>query len=175
VGLLAALLLVASALASIPAPARAACEQNWSSWTHPDKDVNGGWAPGVGYRAYSVGVGSYLRRCGGKTFAHHAIYFDTRAFPWGYKFMFSISTRRSDGVWRRVTKDGAGIFSFEGRQKVQEIILRQARFTPRGMRLTRVEVRHCACSLGSGAIPAASTLRGIYRSFRGPSAHPGPG
>jgi hypothetical protein len=166
---------MAGVLASLPAPALARCEQNWSAWAHPKKDVNGTWAPGVGYRAYSVGMTSYLRRCGGKTFVRHGLYFDTRAFPWGWKFMFAISTRRSDGAWRRVTKDGAGIFSFDGRQKIQEILLRQTRFTPGSTRLTRVEVKHCACSLGSGAIPASSTLKGNYVPFYGPSAGPGPG
>jgi hypothetical protein len=160
------------ALACWPGAASAACEQNWSQWAHTKKDVNWGWAPGVGLRSYSVSIASYLRRCNGKSLIRHGLYWDTRNFPWGYTFMFAVSTRRSDGVWRRVKKDGAGIFSFEGRQKIQEILLGQTRYTPGRTAITRVEVRHCACSPASGAIPKSSTLKGTYELFNGPYASP---
>jgi hypothetical protein len=170
--LIALLTAVLGALA--PSAASAACGNPYW-WANPNKDTHGGWAPGVGFRAYSVGIASYVSKCsGGWVRARHGVYIDTRAFPYGYKFMFSVSTRRSDGVWKRVrSKSGASIFLLSGKQEIQEVLLYQRRYTPRGMRLTDVHVRHCACSIGSGAIPVGSTLKGQYKRFYGPEASPG--
>jgi hypothetical protein len=160
--------------AAVPAVASAACG-NYSWYAVPKKDVHAGWAPGVGLRTYSLGIASYVQRCsGGWMRVRHGIYIDTRGFPYGYTFQFAISTRRSDGVWKRVTsKKGASIFQVSGKQEVQEVLLYQRRYTPRGMRLTDVHVKHCACSIGSGALPIGSTLKGIYKRYYGSEASPG--
>lgn len=135
-------------------------------------DRHGGWAPGVGARVYTVFVNSYLQRCGRNvTRARHQIYFDTRAFPYGYRFSFSIKTRRSDGRWLAVTSRGWPIFTVSGRRRIQEVILPQLRTTYPPAHLTHVHVRHCACTLGGG-VPVASTLRAAYRPFGGPQASP---
>lgn len=170
--------LAAAALvaASLPKDASGASCGEPTTYAIPKKDRNVGWAPGVGLRAYSVGIASYLQPCGSRvTRARHQLYFDTRAFPHGYKFMFTVSTRRSDGRWQAVkSRSGASIFQFSGKREIQEVIVYQRRSTPGGLRLTRVHVKHCACSLGSGAVPASSTLKGIYKPYSGPEANPQP-
>jgi len=134
--------------------------------------VNWGGANDVGAKPYTVTVQSYLSRSHGKLVIDHNVYVNTSAFPWGYTFMFSIRTRRSDGVWRKVRKGGAGIFSFDGRKKIQWLHLRQTRYTPGRTSITRVEVTHCACSLGSGAAPIWSTVGANFGLYRGPTVRP---
>jgi hypothetical protein len=168
--------LAALLCAVAPSAASAACGSPYW-WANPNKDTHGTWVPGVGLRVYSVGIASYVSKCSGNWLrARHGVYIDTRAFPYGHKFLFSVSTRRSDGVWKRVrSKSGASIFSLSGKREIQEVLLYQRRYARRGMRLTDVHVRHCACALDSGALPIGSTLKGKYKRFYGPEASPGPG
>jgi hypothetical protein len=157
---------------SVPAGASARCSYGWKWLASSKKDPNSTWAPGVGFRAYAVSVASYVTDCGSYVRAEHNIYIDTRAFPYGWKFWLSVSSRRSDGVWRRVKKGKATIFEIEGHQKIQEIRFRQKRYTPGRTRLTRVHVRHTASTPSSGAIPTGSTAKAKYQRYYGPEAKP---
>jgi hypothetical protein len=124
-----------------------------------------------GWRSYSVGIGSYLQRCGGYVYARHQIYIDTRNLPYGHKLWITVSTERSDGKWARA--HNRPILEVTGRQKIEEIILYQRRGVGGGLEVTRVHVRHSATPPGSGAlIPFGSTLKGVYRPWNGPEASP---
>jgi hypothetical protein len=127
-----------------------------------------------GWRSYSIGLSSYLRRCGGYVYARHCLYIDTRNLPYGHQVWFTVSTQRSDGKWARAHT--APILSISGRQKIQEVCLRQRRgvvVAGRQLAITQVHVRHTATTPGDGAlIPRGSTLKGVYKPYNGPEAKP---
>lgn len=167
-----ALTITASVLA--PMSASAACGPFFGKALGSDKNV--GVAPNQGARVYTLSINSYLQRCAKNTTrARHQIYIDTRAFPYGAKFMFSISTRNNKGRWQAVRKGKASIFSVTGKQKIQEFILYQRRTTKPGTQFQSVRVRHCACNIGNGSFPIGSTLNANYTRYNGPEAKPGPG
>lgn len=159
-------------LAGSSQAAAARCDAPIFAAARPDKDsvapipiAENGW------RSYSVGIGSYLQRCGGYVYARHQIYVDTRNLPYGHKYWITVSTQRSDGKWARSHR--RLILEFTGHQRIEEIILRQRRGIGGGLSVTRVHVRHTATPPNSGAIwPLGSTLKGIYKPWNGPEASP---
>lgn len=151
--------------------ASAACGSFFAQALGSDKNV--GIAPNQGTRVYTLSINSYLQRCSGQTTrARHQIYIDSRAFPYGAKFMFSIATRNNKGRWQAVRKGKASIFTVTGKRKIQEFILYQRRTTKPGTQFQRVRVKHCACNIGNGSAPIQSTLNATYKPFYGPEAGP---
>ncbi|GAA0384558.1 hypothetical protein Acor_47660 [Acrocarpospora corrugata] len=124
-----------------------------------------------GWRSYSLGTVSYLRRCGGYVYAQHQVYIDTRNLPYGHKLWITVSTRRSDGVWAR--SHNAALVEVTGRQRIEEVILQQRRGVGGGLSVTDIHVQHTATTPGSGAlVPRSSTLKGVYGPWNGPEASP---
>jgi hypothetical protein len=124
-----------------------------------------------GWRSYSVGAASYLRRCGGYAYANHQIYIDARNLPYGHKVWLTVSTQRSDGKWARA--HDAAIVEVTVRRRIEEVIFRQRRGIGGGLAITQIHVRHTATPPGSGAIiPIGSTLKGDYQPWNGPEASP---
>jgi hypothetical protein len=154
----------ASTTASCTAPVTAAAQ--------PKKDdVSPIPIVGAGWRSYSVGIGSYLKHCGGYVYAQHQIYIDTRNLPYGHRLWLRVATQRSDGKW--ALAHGAAMISVTGHRKIEEVILHQRRGVGGGLTVDRVHVWHTATPPGSGAlVPRGSTLKGIYAQWNGPEASP---
>lgn len=151
------------------------CNSAFYAAANPERDtVSGIPVAEKGWRSYSVGISSHLRRCGGYVYARHCVYVDTRNFPHGHKFWLAVSTQRSDGKWARAHKKP--ILQISGKREVQEVCLRQRRGVVVGgkqLAVRQVHVRHTATTPGDGAlIPRGSTLKGVYESFTGPEAKP---
>lgn len=163
---------IALTVLSGPAQAASTCNAPIFAAAQPHKDVvapipivNHGW------RSYSIGVGSYLRRCGGYVQARHQIYIDTRNLPHGHKIWITVSTQRSDGRWARAHR--GAIREVTGHRRIEEIILTQRRGVGGGLSVKRIHIRHTATTPGSGAlVPIGSTLKGVYRPWNGPEASP---
>ena len=148
------------------------CSSRYYAAAQPKADtVTGIPIANNGWRSYSLGIGSYLQRCGGYVYASHRVYIDTRNLPRGHRVWIQVSTRRSDGVWARAHE--APILQVTGQQRVEEVILNQRRGVGGGLSLTQVKVVHTATTPGDGAlIPRSSTLTGIYKPWYGPEAKP---
>ncbi len=181
-GVLLALCATTMVLAAIPAGAfpttgrtatgASSCSSPIYAHANPPKD-NVSPVPIVenGWRSYSVGIASYLRRCGGYVYGKHQIYIDTRNLPYGHKLWITVSTQRGDGKWARAHR--ALILEVTGHQTIDEIILHQRRGIGGGLKVNRVHVRHSATPPDSGAlIPRGSTLKGVYKPWAGPELSP---
>jgi hypothetical protein len=162
----------AAPLAATIASATSKCGSPVFAYASPSKDsVSPVPIVGNGWRSYSVGIASYLRRCGGYVYAQHQIYIDTRNLPYGHTLWITVSTQRSDGKWARAHHEP--ILEVTGHQKIEEVILHQRRGVGGGLEITQVHVRHSATPPGSGAlVPYGSTLKGIYKPWNGPEASP---
>lgn len=137
-------------------------------------DVHGNYYLGGGARAYTVGVGSYLRRCPrGYALIEHHVFIDTRALPYGTPISLVVSTHRTDGKWARAHLDVPHVV--KGHQQIDEYDFTQFRGLGGDGRLAidQVHVNHCACAPGSGALlPWGSTAEARFGPWNGPEASP---
>lgn len=158
-----------------PGAASAACGSYFAEAVKRQGNV--GAAPNQGPRHYDLTINSYQAKCGpNQTRISLDVIIDSRAFPYGAPFTFSVATKNNFGTWKRVRgQHGAHIFTTTGRQKIQEVVLYQNRTTSRTTRITQVRVRHCACSTSNGSLPIGRTLNAAYHPFYGPHAEPGHG
>lgn len=169
---LGALIVSTGTITTLPFAEAAGCASPIYAAAQPKADrvapvpiANNGW------RSYSLGIGSYLRRCGGYVYASHHIYLDTRNLPYGHKLWLTVSTQRGDGRWARA--HDAAILQVTGHRRIEEVLLDQRRGVGDGLAVTKVQVRHTATTPGRGAlIPRGSTLEGVYRPWHGPEAGP---